>query len=501
MNRLQLPIGYRNTSNLLERLQNEPEEAWINRGQNRALRLFHSMAERVPAYKDFLREYGVNPKHIRTYKDFGRVPTVDKENYLKKYSKNKLCWDGVFPAGQWVISTTSGSTGEPYYFPRERSQDWQYAVMADLYLNSNYNVQKQKTLYIVAFPMGAWIGGVFTYEAITKAAECGGYDLSVITPGIHKTEVINAVKQLAPFYDQIIVGAYAPFLKDILEDGELDGIDWKKLNIKFIFSAEAFSEKFRDYVISKVGLKDPNRDTLNHYGTVDLGTMAHETPLTVSIRRELVQRVELGVLLPEKDRQPTICQFLPELFYFEQDGNDLYCSAHSGIPLFRYDLKDYGGVITLKDSMQKLAYAGIAPAELDMQNCWNLPLVYVYERNDFSVSYYAFNIYPDTIRRALQDEEFHVELTGKFTMKVDYDREGQQHLKVHVEMLRGVKTNFELKSRIQDAIHKALLIGSAEYPELFAALGEKTRPVVELWSYEDPTYFKVGSKQKWVVKS
>ena len=32
---------------------------------------------------------------------------------------------------------------------------------------------------------------------------------------------------------------------------------------------------------------------------------------------------------------------------------------------------------------------------------WRLPFVYVYERSDFSVSFYAFQIYPETIKRAL----------------------------------------------------------------------------------------------------
>jgi hypothetical protein len=42
--------------------------------------------------------------------------------------------------------------------------------------------------------MGAWIGGLFTYEAIRRVGENGNYDMSIITPGINKAEVIKAVQ-------------------------------------------------------------------------------------------------------------------------------------------------------------------------------------------------------------------------------------------------------------------------------------------------------------------
>ena len=38
------------------------------------------------------------------------------------------------------------------------------------------------------------------------------------------------------------------------------------------------------------------------------------------------------------------------------------------------------------------------------ETIWKLPFVYIFERNDFSVSFYAFFIYPQTIRKALLQE-------------------------------------------------------------------------------------------------
>jgi phenylacetate-CoA ligase len=505
MNKVLLPRNYRNAELLDLRLKQESERAWISRGEKRALKIFHEMAVRVPAYRDFLRSKKFPSHNVETIDDFKRIPIIDKDNYLRKYPKEMLCWDGEFSHGQWVISTTSGSTGQPYYFPRENAQDWQYAIMAELYLRSNFQIHKRSTLYIVAFPMGAWIGGLFTYEALKIVAEHGGYNLSIITPGIHKQEVINAVKQLGKDFDQIIIGAYAPFLKDIIDDGAREGIKWRKYKLGFVFSAEAFTEKFRDYVVKSTGGKDVLRSSLNHYGTVDLGTMAHETPESIMIRRRLVEKDQMQLLFPEKDRQPTFAQFDPGLFYFEEAEHNLLCSGYSGLPLVRYNLKDYGGVLsrekvhrTLKDKgydvLKEARKAGI------QDTLWNLPFVYVYERNDFSVSYYAFLIYPETIRRALQHHKLHKKITGKFSMNVDYSDSGRQQLNVHIELRHGLMPNEKLAEEISEYIQEGLVRESSEYRETYKMIGPDAMPLVYLWNYEDPTYFRPGTKQKWVIK-
>lgn len=502
---LLLPKGYRNAELLHQRLQTDAEIKWQRRGQNRALQLFHAMAHRVPAYKDFLKSQRFAPGSVNHPEDFKRIPLIDKDNYLRKYPKEMLCWDGEFSHGQWVISTTSGSTGQPYYFPREASQDWQYAMSAELYLRANFQIQKKSTLYIVAFPMGAWIGGLFTYEALKIVAEHGGYDLSIITPGIHKQEVINAVKQLGKSFDQVIIGAYAPFLKDILDDGEREGIVWSDYNLGFVFSAEAFSEKFRDYVLDKTKASNPYMASLNHYGTVDLGTMAHETPETVMIRRALVEHDGLQAIFREANRQPTFAQYNPELFYFEDQENNLVCTAYSGLPLVRYDLKDYGGVLQREEvhaQLHSMGYDVVAAAHEAgiSDSLWNLPYVYVYERNDFSVSYYAFQLYPDAVRRALQHDKLGKAVTGKFTMAVDYNDEGRQELHIHVELKHAVTPTDKLAEAVLQGVHERLLAESSEYRETYKTIGPVAMPIIHLWDYESPEYFRPGTKQKWVTK-
>lgn len=488
-------------------LESKNENYWQKRGDKAALNLFHGVAEQVPAYKDFLEKNGVRAEKIKTIENFKNIPTLDKINYLKAYSLEELFFDGNFKKKQWVISSTSGSTGEPLYFPREFMQDSQYALIAELYLRTNFEIDKKPTLYIVAFPMGIWIGGLFTYQAIRSIAQRGGYNLSIITPGIDKNEIIRAVKKFGNVFDQIILGCYGPFLKDTIDEGIRQGVDWKKYNLKFIFSAEGFSEDFRDYVARKTGLKNIYKDTLNHYGTVDLGTMSYETPVSILIRRMAVKNKSLyNKIFPIEHKLPTLTQYIPELFYFEEANGSLLCSAQSGIPLVRYDLKDNGGIISFNKMREVLLSEGIdliseARKAGIANTIWELPFVYVYERKDLSVSLYAFQVYPETIRKALQLKKFEEEITGKFTMLTKYNKNHDPYLEINIELKPGKSDTKKLKTETTKAVLEKLFEENSEFRKTYSETGDKLTPKLIFWPYEYSVYFKPGTKQKWAIAS
>lgn len=502
-----IPKSSKDSAKFLKLLRNKPEEFWIKRGEKMAFKLFHEMSRRVPAYKDHLKKNNVDPSSIKSIKDFSRVPSIDKNNYLRAYPLKDLCWDGKLAENRWTISSTSGSTGEPFYFPRTIEQDLQYALSAELYLLANFSIDKKSTLYIDAFPLGPWIGGIFTYEAIRLIAERGKYPLSIYPAGINKKEIIKAVKKFGKQFDQIIIGCYGPFLKDALDDGVREGLKWSDYNIKYIFAAEVFSEEFRDYVLNLSGNPNAFTSTLNQYGTVDLGTMAHETPISILTRRIAVKNEKYyGDVFKKSYKLPTLAQFLPELFYFEEVNGGLYCSAYSGLPLVRYDLKDNGGVFTFKQLIKMSEENNISlrdeieKAEIE-STCWRLPFVYVYERSDFSISLYAFQVYPETIRRALQDKTLQDYVTGKFTMQVIYDEQMNQNFEINVELKAGVAARDSVILSIKELVLKTLLHENSEYRKTYEEIGKRIEPKLTLWPYENATFFCPGTKQQWVKKT
>src|SRR3989344_4612439 len=450
----------------LNELIKRPALYWEKRGESFALQYFKKISQNIPAYNKFLKSKKIDPKQIKTISDFKKIPLVDKKNYLKKYPYEDLFVDSKFADKHWVISSTSGSTGVPFYFPRTDEQDLQYALTAELYLLTNFQINKKTTLYINGFAMGVWIGGLFTYQAIKHVASENKYKLSIINPGINKTEILNAVKKLGSYFDQIIIGGYPPFVKDLVDYGNENGINWKNKSIKFIFSAEGFSEDFRDYIISNAGLKNPYLDTL---------------------------------------KLPTLTQYIPEHFYFEEIKGGLVCTAKSGLPLVRYDLKDNGGVhnfdrvveICEKHKIDLLVEAkkvGI------IETIWKIPFVYLYERSDMSVTFYGANIYPETIRKVLENSSFHKIFSGKCSLEVKHTKKQNQVLIIHVELRSGISGNKEMENNLKDAIAETLKKENSEYRNNYEQLGRLAVPKILFWMHGHENYFKSGGKQKWVRK-
>jgi len=463
-------------------------------------------AKQIPAYKDFLKRENYKIPAIKTILDFKLLPMPSKSNYLRSYPFDKLFIKNQFVDIPRVFSATSGSTGEPFYFPRTEIQDKQYQIYAELYLRNNFNIHKKKTLYIDAFPMGPWIGGVFTYEVITRIARESQYPLSIITTGIDTASIIKTVKKMGQYYDQIIIGAYGPFTKDILDTGIDEGINWRQYNIKFIFSAEAFPESFRDYVGNIVGSKNIFLDTLNHYGTVDLGTMSYETPICILIRKLAEKNKFLyKKIFGDTIKIPTLTQYLPELFYFESVNGNLYCTSESAIPLIRYNLEDRGNVIGFNEMKSIFKEVNIDLLK-EAQKCniqesiWELPFVYVFERSDFSVSYYAFQVYPGPIRKILLQKDVQKKVTGKFTMESGFSWKQNPQLVVSIELKKNILPSKQLSKNITKLVHNQLLKTHSEYRETVNHFGTKAHVSVILLENGNQEHFKSGTKQKWIKK-
>lgn len=487
-------------------LRTDDSHIWEKRGEKAVLALFKSASKRVPAYKDFLKKNRIRPELIRTIADFKTLPLIDKNNYLRAYTPAALSWDGAFMNSYRTYASTSGSTGAPYYFPRERDETDKYALLAELYLRAQYKIQKQTTLYVNCFAMGAWIGGLFTYQAIERLAENGGYALHQITPGLAKEEALKAIRELGPRYEQIIIAGYPPFVKDLIDQGSAEGMNWKNHKIGFIFSAEGFNERFRDYMAEAVGQDNALLGSLNHYGTVDLGTMAYETPSAALLRRMAIQDTKFfGALFGQAHRLPTLAQYIPEHFYFESINSGLVCSTDAGFPLLRYDLKDQGGVrsfeevLTLantsKDGFTKKAKtAGINTS------VFKLPFVYLYERADFSVTLYGANIYPEHIRQALEGVRCKKFATGKCTLRIVEARGHEPRLEVNIELKRGINPRADFKSISRNAIVETLLEHNSEFRSNYSHLPKKMLPRINIWPFGDSHYFSARGKQKWTEK-
>jgi phenylacetate-CoA ligase len=478
---------------------------WKKEQEDSLLELFKRCAVGVPAYKDFLKKSGVDAAKIKSYSDFDAVPSVNKDTYLRSYKWENLCTPGAFNDQSLVLTSTSGSTGKPFYFPRNGLLDAQSSVYHQMFIQSSGIDPKKSTLVIVCFGMGVWIGGVITYQAFKSISE-RGYPMTIITPGVNKNEIFEALKNVAPKYDQVILCGYPPFMKDVVDEAKDNGVNWKKLNVKMTFAAEAFSEKFRDYIMKKVGMKNPYLDTMSVYGSADLGTMAEETPICILIRRLALKNKNIyKKLFNEATRLPTLAQYVPDFTQFEEKGGRVFVSGDNVLPLIRYEIGDNGGVHYFKNVEKIFSEEGVdLRAEAKKAGIEHtvaeLPFVYVYERTDLSTKLYGAIIYPEYVKHGLQHPNLEKYLTGKFTMFTKHDEKQDEYLEINIELKLGTTESDWLKKEVARLINTSLLEKSAEHKNNAHMMPGKVEPEVVFWPHAHPVHFQIGIKQKWVKK-
>lgn len=462
------------------------------------LSLFHRVIQTVPAYHDFLQQQGVDPNQIETLDDFATLPLTTKDNYLRQFPLPRLCRDGKLETCD-MIAVSSGSTGEPTFWPRFISDEYQISTRFEQIFADSFAADQKRTLAVVCFALGTWVGGMYTANCCRHLAS-KGYPLTVITPGNNKAEILRVVQALGPMFDQVVLLGYPPFLKDVIDTGLVEGISWPQYHLKWVMAGEVFSEAWRDLVGERVGSTRPCFDSASLYGTADAGVLGNETPLSICIRRFLADHPTIAAELFGESRLPTLVQYDPKSRYFEvtEEGTLLF-SGDNGIPLIRYHICDRGGILSYDQMLAFLQARGFdAVATLQQQGhvpIRPLPFVYVFGRSHFTVSFFGANIYPENVTVGLEQLEICDWVTGKFVMQVQTDADQNSHLVIDVELAPDeVASPARTDAIAASVLHQLRRLNSefANYvPESYQT------PQIYLRPNGDPAYFPVGVKHRY----
>jgi phenylacetate-CoA ligase len=452
-----------------------------------ALELFRRTATTVPAYQDFLRSQGVDRDAVRTLAD---VPLMTKENYHSRYPLPRRCRDGRLEACD-LIAVSSGSTGSPTYWPRTAADEQAATARFEQVFVGSFGAADRPTLAVVCFPLGTWVGGLYTASCCLRLAD-RGYPVTVVAPGNDKEEILRVVPELAPLFAQTVLLGYPPFLKDVIDTGRARGLDWAPMSIKLVMAGEVFSEDWRDLVGARAGMTRPAFDSAALYGTADAGVLGNETPLSITIRRFLAGNPPAAAALTGQVRLPTLVQYDPAARYFETlDDGTLLFSADGGVPLVRYHIADEGGVIGYEELLSFCADYGFDPG-LDGPR---LPFVFVFGRTRFAVSFFGANVYPENIAAGLEQPAVSDWVTGKFVLEVAEDADRNRHLAVAVELAPGQTGGADRTARAAEAILGQLLRLNSEFAHYVPAGYQQ--PQVTLLPAGHPDYFPRGVKHRY----
>jgi len=463
-----------------------------------ALALLRRGAAGVPAYGAMLKHAALGPGDIHDARDFAKLPLLTKDNYVRRFPLGDLVEGGDLTACDF-FAVSSGSTGEPTLWPRGLHHELPIAVRFEQVFRDGFQAHRRKTLAVVCFALGSWVGGMYTTSCLRWLA-AKGYPLLIVTPGNKIDEILRVVRRLAPDFAQTVLLGYPPFLKEVVDAGRAEQIDWPSFNMRLVTAGEVFSETWRDLVLARLGQKETLNSVASLYGTADAGVLGNETPLSVAIRRFLSERPDVSKSLFGGERLPTLCQYDPTSRYFEMvEGGTLAFSGDNGAPLIRYHIADQGGVIGFEQMRARLAEHDFDPqmavAQAGLAQGRRLPFVHVFGRVNFTVSFFGANVFPETISLALERPALSGWTTGKFVMEVKEGLAERPRFTVAIELAgreQADPTRIDLAER---EILATLRRHNSEYANYVSA--EDQRPVVTLWPKGHPDYFPVGVKHRY----
>jgi phenylacetate-CoA ligase len=459
--------------------------------EQKVLALFREAARDVPAYVSFLREHGVDPAAVDGIDAFRRLPVTTKENYYRPHPLPDLCRHGRLDTCDMVALST-GSTGEPAVWPRSITHELESSARFEQVLAGAFGAAEKRTLGVICFALGNWVGGLYTLACCRHLA-AKGHPLTMVAPGNQPAEIFRALRALSPHYEQRVLFGYPPFLKDLIDGGVSQGFDWSAIPTRIVMAGEVFSEEWRAWLCRRLGATEPACASASLYGTADAGILANETPLSIRIRRALARNPVAARELFGEARLPTLCQYDPMQRYFEAEDGWLLFSGDGGAPLLRYKILDRGGVLGHGELLEFLAKRQI---ELEPgPEGEPLPFVYVFGRSHFAVSFYGANVYPENVSVGLEQPELATQLTGKFVLEVRHDDEQNAGLQLTVELLRDATQRPGLAQEIAVTVQRELERLNSEF-NAYVPVARRA-PHVVLRAFADAEYFPPGVKHRY----
>lgn len=466
------------------------------------LALFRRTVAEVPAYAAFLHERGIDPQRVTTLEAFRALPLTTKADYVRPHPLATRCRAGRLSSCD-MLAVSSGSTGEPTVWPRALADEIAVSARFEQIFHDAFEADRTQTLAVVCFPLGTWVGGMFSASCCRLLAS-KGYPITTATPGNNKAEILRVVRTLAPSFEQTVLLGYPPFLKEVIDAGVAEGIPWADYRMKLVFAGEVISEDFRALMGERAGLARPLCDAASMYGTADAGVLGVETPLTIAIRRFLHERSDAARALFGESRLPTLVQYDPQQRYFEEHARTLVFSGDNGVPLIRYHIEDEGGVCPYQTLLSKLADYGFdaeaAARAGGARAIRDLPFVYVFGRSHFAVSYYGANVFPDMVSIALEQPTTRSFVSGKFVLEVETDDAGDAQLAIAIELSPDgvVAREAALEGLLADAVVAVLVRLNSEFANYVPSA--RQRPCIRLFPPGHPSYFPTGVKHRYVRK-
>lgn len=459
-------------------------------GLTRAATLAAEAVAEVPAYRRFLQRNGLDSSDI-TPDSFALLPTMTKRNYVQVGSlADRMRGGDITRAQAW--SASSGSSGTPTFWPRDRRGTDEGIAFHDRIFAEHFESRTNPVLVVNAFAMGQWIGGLYTHESTRGLAE-RGHRVSIASPGMDVEAVVACLADLGSAYRSVVLAGYPPFVKEVLQAAPAEA----RARVHLLLAGESITEAWRDSVHDLI---DPtsrdHRDCLI-YGTADAGVMGFESRITQSVRRLAVLGSPLAEALYGTDASvaPTIVEYDPERRYIEVDDDGyLLFTVDGAAPLIRYRINDKG--VTFRGDQLATVLRTNGYGEVADLVPTEAAYLILYGRTDVATTFYSASIYAEPLRPVFDDPAIGAEVSGRFVIRGSDGADSAPRLSIEVELARGrMEPAQGLAEALMMRCRDVLLETNAPYRLVRKSRGVAADPVIEFVAYG--TFAAAGVKHAW----
>ena len=404
-----------------------------------ALDAFHRAAERVPGYREVLKDAGVVASEIVSIHDFGRLPLLEKRDTFQRFPVAELCVDGDLgrPA---VVLTSSGHLGVFSFGLSDAHAVANTVRYLDDVLDYIFSVRSRPTLLINCLPMGVKV----------HVSAC-----TVAETSVRADMVVGLVKAFGHHYEQIILVSEAAFAKAALELGEKSGVDWSKHLVHVVLGEEPVAENARKYIESLLSIKSPSsREGIvcSSMGMGEVGmhffTEVPPVPYLILLRRALHDDTELReAILGECEWVHSIFTYDPKRIRVEFDATKRLVlttvDPEVRVPLIRYVTGDTGSWLKIPEVLRsRLESVGVPWEVLE-----STPLVMIAGRGRHGLSG-KLPVYPEAVKEGIYLESDLARLTTANFRIVS----GEAEAIIRLQLGPGIEPSIKLDERFARAI-------------------------------------------------
>lgn len=336
-------------------------ERMLEKSRRGAVRVAVQAAQHSAAYRALLQEHRIEPSTLDAQTDLATLPILTKTNTFERFTVNQLA--RPTPLGKLAdVLTSSGRSGRSFGFrltAREQHETSWFDI--DLGLQDVFKVDQHATLLVNCLPMGV----VFRSRAV-----------AVANVSVREDMACSILRDVGPRFKQTLLCTDPLFIRRVLDEARVAGVDWKALNTSVIMGEEVLVEAQRDYIAARMGIDldhDLHRMIGSSFGAAELGlNLLFETRETIRMRRAIRAQPEVAQLLSgtsDGTSVPSVFCFNPLRCYIEvlnpgADGFGELCftmlDPQAIIALPRYTTGDLGKLVTRQDAVQAAQLAGTA---------------------------------------------------------------------------------------------------------------------------------------------